>query len=395
MRSTTSQDSPVTSLDSSLVTAVQPYVAQYRVPFWTVVRDHLAANGIRFEILVDADHPQARVRADSASLPFAREMPARRIRFGGRQVSMRRAWPAARGADLVILEQALGKPEILRLLTPRGPRPRIALMGHGWIRSRPTNAAERRFLDLLTRRADWFFAYTQSGADHVARVGVRPDRITVVNNSTDTRRLRSWFDSITDEDVRAERERLRLRSGPTLLYLGALDSSKRLDLLTAAADLISRREPELNVLVCGAGPLESQARAASETRPYLRILGPRFDRDKALVGRLSDTLVIPAAVGLVATDALAMRLPVVTTRGPGHGPEFDYLTEGVNAIVRDRTAEALAGAITEGLAMSKRTPTGDSSPIPSIEDSATAMAAGIKSALGTSGQATRASETTA
>ncbi len=363
------------------VVMVQPYLAQYQVPLVELVREHLTAAGIDFEIFVDADHPQAGARGDAARLPFVSELPARRVGIGGRRIALRRVWPHVRGADLVILEQALGKPEILRLLAPRGRRPRIALMGHGWIRSRPTNATERRFLDLLTRRADWFFAYTQSGADHVAGIGLSRERITVFNNSTDTRQLRAWANSVTDAELCSERERLGLRSGPTLLFLGALDESKRLDLLIEAGDLLAAREPGLNILVCGAGPLKPQLEQAAATRPFLHLLGPKFGRDKAVIGRLADVMVIPAMVGLVATDAMSLDLAVVTTRGPGHPPEVDYLVDGENAVIVNRAAKALADAIPLGIGVTN-TIASDDRVIPSVEQSALAIATGITSALG-------------
>src|SRR5262249_20738395 len=44
-------------------------------------------------------------------------------------------------------------------------------------------------------------------------------------------------------------------------------------------------------------------------------------------------LLVPGAVGLVALDSFALGIPLVTTNWPWHGPEFEYLTPGANAVV--------------------------------------------------------------
>jgi glycosyltransferase involved in cell wall biosynthesis len=45
---------------------------------------------------------------------------------------------------------------------------------------------------------------------------------------------------------------------------------------------------------------------------------------------MSQLLLVPSAVGLVALDSIALETPIVATRG-GCGPEIEYLVNGVNA----------------------------------------------------------------
>ena len=50
-----------------------------------------------------------------------------------------------------------------------------------------------------------------------------------------------------------------------------------------------------------------------------------------MLGAVSDALLMPGSVGLVAVDSFALGTPIITTRWPYHGPEIVYLEDGVNA----------------------------------------------------------------
>ncbi|WP_143320791.1 glycosyltransferase, partial [Cellulomonas iranensis] len=63
-------------------------------------------------------------------------------------------------------------------------------------------------------------------------------------------------------------------------------------------------------------------------------LGPLpHPESKALLGAACDVLLMPGAVGLSAVDSLALSTPMITSPGAAHGPEFEYLEHGRNALV--------------------------------------------------------------
>ncbi|MEW1912865.1 hypothetical protein AB0442_31260 [Kitasatospora sp. NPDC085895] len=74
-----------------------------------------------------------------------------------------------------------------------------------------------------------------------------------------------------------------------------------------------------------------------------------FDTRKALLGAVSDVLLMPGLVGLCAVDSFVLETPVVTTPWPWHAPEFEYLEHGRNALVApddvQRYADAVAGLL--------------------------------------------------
>ena len=110
-------------------------------------------------------------------------------------------------------------------------------------------------------------------------------------------------------------------------FVGAYDSSKLLPLVFAAAEVTHRELPEFRLVIAGAGPLKDVVDDAARRLPFVISL-PRADTTAlARIGRVSDCLLMPGRVGLVAVDALALGMPVVTTTYPRHAPEAEYLTQ--------------------------------------------------------------------
>lgn len=316
---------------------VQPYVPGYRVPFFRQLASDLRGNGVELTVAYGSATGDLARRGDALALPGAVALSQKTVRLGGRTLLWRRLGDLARRCDAVILEQALHNLETYRLIAAARLHcgPPIGLWGHGRTYGRRPTAAARAAKDTLTRSADWFFAYTEAGARHVVRVGLPAERVTVVRNSVDTTALQAAQAWIAPERVQAFRAQHGLIPGRTAYFLGGLDTPKRIPFLMAAAELTARRLPGFRLLIAGDGaqrPLVEQA--AARAGSAVVCLGPvRDDDDKALLGLVSDVLLMPGAVGLSAVDSLALSTPLVTTPDGAHGPEFDYLEPGRNALV--------------------------------------------------------------
>ena len=211
---------------------------------------------------------------------------------------------------------------------------RIDDMLEGWLRSRSAH----------------LFAYTESGKNHLMGRGAQSSEVTVVQNSTDTRKLRELVTQLpmgVEAEVRRE---LNLEGSEVALFIGAFDAPKKLPLLFEAADRVASQRPNFVLIIAGGGPDEGYVRLMSESRTYVRLIGRA---DGAVLARLStvvDMITIPGRVGLVAVDALALGLPVVTTTYKYHAPEADYLTPGYDSIWTEMTPSEYAAGITSLLA---------------------------------------------
>ncbi|MFD1658045.1 glycosyltransferase family 4 protein [Streptomyces caeni] len=323
---------------------VQPYLAPYRLPFFARLADELAARNIELTVAHGRPIGMAAARGDSVALPGAIELPQRNWRLGSRRIIWRPLRALARSCDALVLTQALHQLDAYPLLARSRRSTPIALWGHGRTYAGRHGAAEQWAKAALTRRADWFFAYTDAGREYAVRAGVPPQRVTVVRNAVDSRALAAVRDAVTESEVAGVCQRYGLTRGATGLYIGGLDRNKRIPFLLDAAEEIARRVPGFRLLVAGDGAQRGLVAAAGG--PVVPV-GPVQGRDKALLGAAADVMLVPGTVGLCAVDSFALRTPLVTCVWPYHSPEFEYLEDGRNALVVDGDVDTYAVAVAE------------------------------------------------
>jgi len=361
----------------SSVTILQEYVPRYRVPFFRELSALASTRGL--EIVVEhgrVDGDQA-LRGDmSDGGEFARrEVPIARTRFAGRQLAYRRLSPETIASDLVICEQARRNLELYWLLARKtyAPRPLVALWGHGIDYTVVRTAGERWLQHQLTRRADWFFGYTNTSVHHAIDAGLPSDRATAVMNAIDSAALLAELSGVTEEEVTDFRTRNQIPKRAAL-FIGGLDYYKRIDLLAAAATRAHSIDPGFVVMVIGEGAERALLDSAIAEGAIIH-LGRQFGREKAVALRVATSLAVPGRVGLVAVEALASGLPIVTAAGSLHAPEVEYMTPGVNLLTADATPEAY------GRELLAASPIKTATEIPSIERMARNFLSGIEQAL--------------
>ncbi|MER7169939.1 glycosyltransferase family 4 protein [Streptomyces mesophilus] len=317
------------------VALVLPYLTAYRLPFLAQLRQELSAAEVELTVAHGRPTGYGATRGDELVLPGAAPLRQRVLRAAGRELVWHQGLGGlVRGHDAVVLPQALNNLRVYPLLARR--RIPVGLWGHGHTHVSAHGRAEQRAKAALTRRADWFFAYTEAGATYARGAGLAAERITVVQNALDSTTLATARDAVGEGEVRELRERYGLQPGRTALYIGAVDELKRIPFLLACAEEIAARVPGFRLVVAGDG----RQRDLVESSPVAVYVGPADPAQKARLGALADVMLVPGAVGLCAVDSFALRTPLVTTPWPYHGPEFGYLEHGRNALVVPDTAYA-------------------------------------------------------
>jgi glycosyltransferase involved in cell wall biosynthesis len=330
-----------------VVTVIQAYVPAYRVPFFDELARQLGAAGWRLQVLHgEPDVEQAR-RGDARVGAWSVPIRLHQLHAVGHVLSFRRVFGQARRSDIVIAELASTNLDtyVLALLLRR----RLMLWGHGRAYVTEPSTLDSWLELWLARRAHRVFVYTEGGAEYLRSHGYDPSRLTVVHNSTDTVALRAAAAALSEKDLADFRSAHDIGEGPIASFVGSYDESKLLPLLFDAAALVYEAVPGFTLLVAGAGPLQNLVDERAQRHIFVRSL-PRADTGVfALIGRVSSCIVIPGRVGLVAVDALALGLPVVTTTYPRHAPEYEYLSEATK-FVADANAADLARLLTGLLA---------------------------------------------
>ncbi len=321
--------------DQRNVLIIQAMMKQYRVPFFEKLYHSLRREGISLKVAYGSPPAGELKKGDNVAL---------NPRFG---VRVDNIWmlkdkllyqPLAgeiMDADLVVVEQANKHliNYLLLALSALGFR-KMAFWGHGRnLRAKRPGLSEWAKRKMC-KMPDWWFAYTRGTAAYLARQGVAEEKITVVMNSMDTAGFRNDLASVSEGVIRAEKGELGIAAGARVgLFCGSLYGDKRLDFLFNSARMIKERVPEFELLIVGGGPDSGLAERVARNLRWVHYAGPLFGVRKAVYFRMAEFFLHPGALGLAILDAFAAGLPVLTTENPMHGPEIEYLEDGVNGII--------------------------------------------------------------
>ena len=315
-----------------VVTIVYTSLPQYRVAFYEKLRRYLRARGIELRLVVGQPPESERTKGDRAELPWAVFVPNRIMRVGSREIYWQPCTDVLRGSDLVIVEQAsklLLNYVLLAWQAVGGPR--LALWGHGQnLRQHAASTIGEAIKRAVTRRAHWFFAYTDRSAQIVRGVGHPPGQQTVVQNAIDTAGLQRAAAEVSAEQLAHARRDAGITGQNVCLYVGGIYPEKRMGFLIEAAHQIRALIPDFELVVIGSGSDADMVREAAHDTPWIRYVGPMFDDAKALYARLAKVMLLPGLVGLAVLDSFALGLPLITIDVPYHAPEIEYLVDGLN-----------------------------------------------------------------
>lgn len=367
------------------VVIVQRRLTHYRVPLFELLREQLAAKGIRLDLLVGRPRDSEGTRADSGRIPWATTVPTEY--FLRERLCWQPIYRYLPGIDLAVVtqENALLVNHLL-LLAPR--RYKLAFWGHGAnLQSGNQDSYEERYKRWTTRHVDWWFAYTKLSVDLVAATGFPRSRITLLNNAVDTAELRQQWESITLDESIALRKSLGFSPGPIGVWVGSLYPEKRLDFLFGTAEAIHCHNHSFQLLIIGDGVERDKVRSWTKMRPWAKWVGARFGREKAAYLSVGQVMLNPGGVGLGVFDAFVCGLPMLTTNCGLHGPEISYLENGVNGIVAPNdqlayAAEVLRLLYDPGALKDLRAECLRSAREYTIENMASRFADGITSAMG-------------
>lgn len=326
----------------SRLVIVQEYVPEYRIGFFDRLVTDLAAKGVECVVAAGTPVGAQSARADARTAPWVTSVNTRVLHLGSRALSLGGTHSAWTDADAVIVGQLGSSLDTYRALleSKRRGRP-VGLWGHIKAYIAPPHPVDRALERWQLRRADEVFAYTPSGAAYAADAGVEPDRLTVVMNTIDTAALEAARASLTSQAIRDFGVEYGLTEGKVLGFFGGLDGDKRIGFLARTLDELWVSRSDVRVLLGGRGR-DRDLLADAVARDQVIDLGYIGDREKALVGAWASALLSPGRIGLVAVEALALGLPVITTSWPFHAPEVEYLVEGVSRLTAPDEPTAFA-----------------------------------------------------
>jgi glycosyltransferase involved in cell wall biosynthesis len=334
------------------VLIIQGQVKQYRVPFFDKLHVALEADGITLRVGYSDPPPRENSRRDNCDLSSEYGVKVKGYWGLGERVIWQPLSGEVAAADLVIVEQAnkYVMNHLLLLCSILGVK-KIAFWGLGENKQGGQLEISEWYRRRTLNWTDWWFAYTEGTAAYLAQRGVPREKITAVQNSVDTRKLRDQLAGISEMEICREKEKLGIEPGvPIGVFCGMLDPVKAVPFLIESAKLVKKEVPEFHLIIAGGGADASLAQeAASASGGWIHSVGPKFGAEKALILKMGDIFTLPGRVGLAILDAFAAGLPLLTTDLPIHGPEAEYMEDGVNGLKTAHAVEAYATAVIDVL----------------------------------------------
>lgn len=327
------------------VVIVQPYVPEYRIGFFEALRTRLSSSGVDCTVAAGVPKKQQAERGDAARRDWLEPVNISSITQFGRSVDMRIDPKPWTNADAVIMGlEGSSLPVYHSIFEQSRGKLKVGLWGHVWPYSNKGNKLDLLLERYQMRKSNQVFAYTPNGAQYAVDQGIPASRVTTVMNTVDTTELRKNLDSITDVDLRNYKIAQGISGDRVVSYIGGLDKIKRIDFLSEVLELLWIKDPTIKLLVGGKGPDETHLEHAFRRRQAIQ-LGYLTGRNKALALTASRAICMPGGIGLIAVDALVARRPIITTDWPFHGPEAEYLVEGISRLTSQNNAESYAQAV--------------------------------------------------
>jgi glycosyltransferase involved in cell wall biosynthesis len=303
-------------------------VSDYRISFLNCLQRKLEQNNIDLQLFYGT---KVAANITGAQPEFGTATAVHEF-FG---IIWQRGFRSSADCDLIIVPQQ-SKQLLIYLQWFRSlfTGQRIALWGHGKnFQGMNPNSPAERVKRGFSKHVDWWFSYNQMSADVVSSLGYPKERITLTMNAIDTKRLSNIRAQLTSHEIDELRKKTGITSSNVAVYTGGFYSEKRLGFLMNAAARVRREVPDFELIVIGKGPDATIVEKASARVDWIHYLGAKNDMEKVPYWAISKLLLMPGAVGLVILDSFALGIPMVTTAVQTHGPEIDYLDDGVNGTI--------------------------------------------------------------
>jgi glycosyltransferase involved in cell wall biosynthesis len=158
----------------------------------------------------------------------------------------------------------------------------------------------------LLRSLDGVIAYSRRGGEEYRSQGILPERIFVASNAVAPRPVNPPPDRPNGFSDR-----------PVVIFVGRLQSRKRLDLLfQACGSLPEPLQPKLWIVGDGSARLKFE-KLARQIYPKTRFFGPKTGADLSELFYQADLFILPGTGGLAVQHAMAHGLPVIVAQGDG------------------------------------------------------------------------------
>ena len=187
------------------------------------------------------------------------------------------------------------------------------------------------------------FAYNMAGRDNLQLMGVKDQKIVVVNNSIN----KEDYGYLNYDIYNKKRGKVF-----TILYSGRVTKAKKIDILIKALGILKEKNAfDFKCYIIGDGELAEIRKITKELNISEKVdfVGAKYGKEVYPYFLNSDLFVYPGGIGLSALHSLSFGIPILTTNNLSlHFPEFELLKPGFNGdLFIDNSSEDVANKIVE------------------------------------------------
>ena len=328
------------------VLIVQTSIRQYRKEFYEQLRQTLLKNDIELILITSRVNGAEALKNDEVEISWSYIVKNRTFKV----IKLEFVWQTYLGfikdVDLIIVENANKHLMNYFLAFYRHfAKFKFAYWGHGRNFKENTYSLKNRFKYFFATKVDWWFAYTSGVKQFLVERKFNPRKITVVQNAIDTSELRKSYLEIKDSEINHLKETLSISGDNVGIFCGAMYPERNISFVIEVCKIVQKKIPDFHVIFIGSGIDAVKVQKAARYNNWIHYIGSVFGLERVKYFKISNIQIMPFSVGLGVLDSFATETPLITIENAFHGPEIDYLENGVNGIITKNNFQEYSSAI--------------------------------------------------
>lgn len=192
--------------------------------------------------------------------------------------------------------------------------------------SLPRKLAQGR-LEYVWKNAAALIAYSTLAKSYFESIGISDEKIFVCQNTLYVGEFDKQISTVDPQTVSEIRSTYNGKDGKLVLYVGAVESRKRIKDLIDAFDLVRSSHPNASLVIIGGGIQLEELREYAKGKENVYILGQIID-GVIKYFMACDVFALPSEGGLSLNQAMICSKPLIASSADG--TELDLIEDGKN-----------------------------------------------------------------
>ena len=189
-------------------------------------------------------------------------------------------------------------------------------------------------LEYVWKNAAGIIAYSTLAKEYFMNIGIPSEKIFVCHNTLNVGEFDKQINQVSDETIKEIRNKYVPQNGNMILYVGAVETRKRIKDLIDAADIVHKKNALTSLVIIGDGNAFQELKEYAEGRDYVFLLGSIIDG--VIPYFMScDVFALPSEGGLSLNQAMICSKPVIASSADG--TELDLIEDGKNGFLFQET----------------------------------------------------------